>query len=67
DGTGGDMFKLYYDDNNDGKVNESDSADGIKKIPVDISNIDSNYVLKYDKTKNVLKAVPEDYVIDNTP
>lgn len=67
DGTGGDMFKLYYDSNGDNKVNEADSADGIKHIPVDISNIDSNYVLKYDKTKNVLKAVPEDYVIDNTP
>ncbi|MBV4440098.1 hypothetical protein [Clostridium tyrobutyricum] len=81
DGTGGDMYKLYYDPNGDGVIDIADNANKlggnlpeyyekkgeINSIPVDINNPDVNYTFKYDKKLGKLRLVPFDYVIDNTP
>ncbi|MBV4429719.1 hypothetical protein KM786_16160, partial [Clostridium tyrobutyricum] len=81
DGTGGDMYKLYYDPNGDGVIDIADNANKlggnlpeyyekkgeINSIPVDVNNPDGNYTFKYDKKLGKLRLVPFDYVIDNTP
>ncbi|WP_278382329.1 fibronectin type III domain-containing protein [Clostridium tyrobutyricum] len=81
DGTGGDMYKQYYDPNGDGVIDIADNSNKlggnspdyyekkgeIDSIPVDVNNPDVNYTLKYDKKLGRLRLVPFDYVIDNTP